>query len=199
VNGCKVSVNTTIGLNPIAVTAYTSPAASCAASDGTIQVFRTGGTGPYTYSLDGNTYQSSNVFTNLVSGNYTCFVKDSKTCVGTLLNVSVGPGGCPPPFAKNGNVIPVEIKKYANKTIINSLFRITAFPNPTTTEFTLVITGNGNEKVVVNVSDYLGRKVYRSTYNNKKQITFGKEFKTGIYTVEVIQGNQKQNIMVIKE
>ncbi len=199
INGCKVSVNTTIGINPIAVTAYASPAGSCAASNGSIQIFRTGGTGPYTYSLDGNTYQSSNVFTNLIPGDYSCYVKDSKACVGSLLSVSVGPGGCPPPFAKTVNTKPIEINNNKDKILENSLFSIRAFPNPSATEFSLLITSSGNGKILMNVSDYLGRKIFNSNADFKNQLTFGKNFKPGIYTVEVIQGNRKQSIKVIKE
>ena len=200
VKGCKVSVNRTIGLNPIAVTAYASPAGSCAISNGSIQIFRTGGSGPYTYSLDGNNYQSSNVFTNLVSGNYTCFVKDSKTCVGTLFNVSVGPSGCPPPFAKNSDMkTPADLQNNENKELVNNLLKISAYPNPSATEFTLVITGSKKEKVSIIVSDVIGKKVYQAEVNNKQSCNFGKDFKPGLYIVQVILGDQKQNIKVIKE
>ena len=34
-----------------------------------------GGTSPYTYSLDNITYQNSNIFNNLSTGNYTVYIK----------------------------------------------------------------------------------------------------------------------------
>lgn len=42
----------------------------------------TGGTPPYTFSLDGSgVYQSSNTFYNAPPGNHTVYTKDSKNCV----------------------------------------------------------------------------------------------------------------------
>lgn len=44
----------------------------------------TGGTAPYQYSIDGFNFQSTNVFTNLIPGNYISMVKDSKGCIATV-------------------------------------------------------------------------------------------------------------------
>ena len=46
-------------------------------SDGSIVVTPTGGSPPYTYSINGINYQSGNVFTNLIASTYTLYVKDS--------------------------------------------------------------------------------------------------------------------------
>jgi gliding motility-associated-like protein len=51
--------------------------ASCQQSDGSITVIAASGTAPYTYSIDGVHYQSSNVFTGLATGNYSVTVKDA--------------------------------------------------------------------------------------------------------------------------
>ena len=196
--GCKSSVNITISLNPISVTAYAANASSCAASDGSIQLFVTGGFGPYTYSLDGLTYQSSNKFTGLVPNLYDGFIKDSRGCIGVLLNINVGPS-CPRPFANRGNSIIKTVTDDNMKTAINSEMKITAYPNPSASAFTLVLTGNTNDKAVIIVTDVTGRKVYNTEVDGRSRITFGDNFKPGIYIVQVIQGNQKQSIKIIKE
>lgn len=36
--------------------------------------------GPYEFSLDGTNYQTSPLFSNLAAGNYTAYIRDSKTC-----------------------------------------------------------------------------------------------------------------------
>jgi len=59
--------------------------------DGAISVVAWGGTGSYTYSLDGNTYQQANYFENLDGGNYTVYVKDANNCVETLSVIVVEP------------------------------------------------------------------------------------------------------------
>jgi guanyl-specific ribonuclease Sa len=65
-----------------ALTASASPA-SCGLSDGTITAVATGGTLPLTYSKDGITFQSSNIFLNLSAGPYTITVKDARGCTAT--------------------------------------------------------------------------------------------------------------------
>lgn len=72
----------------IVVTASKTSASSCF-NDGTITLSKTGGTTPYSYSINGTTYQSGNTFTGLAAKTYTGYVKDSKGCVGTLGNITV--------------------------------------------------------------------------------------------------------------
>lgn len=60
-------------------------------SNGSIIVTPSGGQAPYEYSVDGGlSYQSSPIFNGLTPGNYSVFVKDVNTTVGSLINVSVG-------------------------------------------------------------------------------------------------------------
>ena len=53
-------------------------------SDGSVSFHGTGGTSPYTYSIDGVNYQSSGTFSNLPNGNYTGYVKDANGCTDTI-------------------------------------------------------------------------------------------------------------------
>ncbi|MDO8365325.1 MAG: hypothetical protein Q7T20_00920, partial [Saprospiraceae bacterium] len=58
--------------------------ASCGTvPNGIATVLPTGGTAPYTYSLDGINYQNSAQFNNLVAGNYTVHLTDFNGCTGT--------------------------------------------------------------------------------------------------------------------
>ena len=49
-------------------------------STGSISVIGSGGTAPYEYTIDGDTYQTSNTFTNLPAGTYTIAVLDAMGC-----------------------------------------------------------------------------------------------------------------------
>lgn len=55
----------------------------------TVTVTVTGGTPPYKYSIDKITWQESNVFTNLIRGDYTIYVKDSYDCEPISINIVV--------------------------------------------------------------------------------------------------------------
>jgi gliding motility-associated-like protein len=60
----------------IAATAV-STNASCGNQDGTLQATATGGTPPYSYSIDGTTFQASGLFTGLAPGRYSVSVNDA--------------------------------------------------------------------------------------------------------------------------
>ena len=90
VNGGNRTVNVTqgnCGTNIIASIQKTNPTCNVSAN-GTIKVNNVaGGTAPYTYSLDNITYQNSNIFNNLSTGNYTVYIKDVIGNITTLGSV----------------------------------------------------------------------------------------------------------------
>ncbi len=56
---------------------YISVSAACMQNDGSLEVTAINGTAPYSYTLDGINYQSSNIFSGLAPGNYSITVKDA--------------------------------------------------------------------------------------------------------------------------
>lgn len=196
--GCKVSINITIGRNaPIVVTAYARASTKCELSNGVIQLFLTGGTGPYSYSLDGLNYQQANSFPNLSPGSYTGYVKDSRGCVGMLSGIHIGPN-CQSTFA--GSIANTnKVNTVEMKVAVNNAFSVSAYPNPSAASFALTITGNSKEQVSLIVTDMAGRKVYQSEITGKQQFVFGNDLKPGIYIVNVLQGDKKQSIKIVKE
>ena len=90
--GCQAEsqeVIVTPNTTPTATTAFTN--VSCiGATDGTITLTPSGGNVAYEYSLDGVTYQSSNVFSGLGVGPYSIVVRDAKLCVSAPILVTIG-------------------------------------------------------------------------------------------------------------
>ncbi len=80
-NACDVTENITILNNqPPSIDNLIVTESGCNASDGTIGVVVSGGTEPYTYSIDGISFQPGNSFTDLSAGPYTVTVEDASGC-----------------------------------------------------------------------------------------------------------------------
>ncbi len=68
-------------LNPFNSSATTNQNVTCfGGNDGSVSAAPNGGTGPFTYQLNGGAAQSSNVFTGLTTGTYNITVNDNTGC-----------------------------------------------------------------------------------------------------------------------
>ncbi|MDP4261201.1 MAG: gliding motility-associated C-terminal domain-containing protein [Bacteroidota bacterium] len=94
-HGCTITfipVTVDQGASTVTGTAASTATSCSGASNGTITVTPTSGSGPYQYSLNGGPYQSSNVFTGLAAGNYTVTIKEAGLCTSSPIAVTVNPG-----------------------------------------------------------------------------------------------------------
>ncbi|MES2555089.1 MAG: gliding motility-associated C-terminal domain-containing protein [Bacteroidota bacterium] len=80
--GCQATGTTTIAtLNGPVINSITPTDANCGASDGTIAINASGGSGTLQYSIDnGVTFVSGSTFNNLAAGNYDIVVEDAGGC-----------------------------------------------------------------------------------------------------------------------
>ena len=99
--GCT-SVSANIIITPApgspAVADVTVMQASCAVPTGTITVNSPIDT-DLTYSLDGITFQTSTIFTNLTTGSYTVTVKNAAGCTSVSATIVIDPAPAAPPVA----------------------------------------------------------------------------------------------------
>ncbi len=96
--GCTNTFNVTVGTTSTIPGNISAQATSCPLSnDGTISVTPTGGTGPYTFILDGGAPQTAPgtyIFTGVAAGPHTVVFTDVFGCVGTL-SITVVAGNTP--------------------------------------------------------------------------------------------------------
>jgi SprB repeat len=97
VNGCTNTTNFTVPLANapvITVTTTTTQSAGPTATNGSISCTAAGGTGPYTFSLNGGAFLGP-VFNNLVAANYTVVAKDVNGNLSASFPVIVSFVACP--------------------------------------------------------------------------------------------------------
>ncbi|HUM46860.1 MAG TPA: T9SS type A sorting domain-containing protein, partial [Chitinophagales bacterium] len=112
-NGCITTklVDVANVAGPSTLTA-TIVAATCGNGNGKITAAASGGTGSFTYSLDGTIFQAGSSFTSLAAGTYTLWVKDGNGCTknlsvtvpnleGPLLTLSASPSTC---YSNDGTI-----------------------------------------------------------------------------------------------
>ncbi|HRI22135.1 MAG TPA: SprB repeat-containing protein, partial [Panacibacter sp.] len=93
-NGCINVASVIINSNTAPQVSALGTAATCNNSNGSITITAKGGMLAYQYSIDGNTYQTNNIFQGMSAGTYTAFVKDANGCIGSVpvtITNSAGP------------------------------------------------------------------------------------------------------------
>lgn len=94
-NGCQFSTTATIGTSsgPTAQTVSTVNS-TCGSSNGVINIGSTsGGTAPFTYSVNGGAFSATTTYTGLAAGTYPVVVKDAGGCTfSTTVTVTNTPG-----------------------------------------------------------------------------------------------------------
>lgn len=75
---------------------------------------------------------------------------------------------------------------------------VKAFPNPSSSYFTLQVRSDKNEAIEIRVMDIQGRRIF---YKQGMQgsYSFGHDFVSGTYVVEVIQSDRRQILKLIKQ
>jgi uncharacterized protein (DUF2141 family) len=90
-HGCRANVATTVTQPTVlAFTVAVDNALCNGSATGIITVTPSGGTSPYTYNTDGNTFQSSDVLTGITAGTHGVSVMDAQGCIKTNSSVFVG-------------------------------------------------------------------------------------------------------------
>jgi hypothetical protein len=93
--GCTGSYPITISQpTQLLISGVSTTDASSGNNDGSATITASGGSPAYTYSIDGTTYQLSNIFTGLDAGVYIGYVKDANGCISIYTFVIQENPGC---------------------------------------------------------------------------------------------------------
>ncbi len=93
-NGCETSFSFTVNIPALGASAVISQNLPCwDSANGEITATGTGGVSPYEYSLNGGAFQSSNIFSNLVPGDYEVTIRDvgGFTAVSAMVTLTAPP------------------------------------------------------------------------------------------------------------
>ena len=108
-------------------------------------------------------------------------------------SIALIPGSVLSPFM-SGTLNPSNVSVFSNEEL-----SVSAFPNPSATEFTLNIRGAKNQVLYLKVTDGVGRIVeVRSNVSTNGTVRLGSGYKPGIYYVELIHGNKRATVKLIK-
>ena len=175
---------------PIAAT-FTKTDATCLNKpDGTITVTATGGKPPYKYKLGNNgVYQDPSTFTGLKAGPYKVYIRDNAGCTGStgFININQPPTPC---FTKREGAIVDNISAAS--------FNISLSPNPSNSAFTLLVHSDKTTPILLRVLDVNGKAIYTAKGQPDQAFRFGGEFISGVYLVELRQGDEVKTVKAIK-
>ncbi len=83
---------------------------------------------------------------------------------------------------------------------LNGSLAVKAMPNPSRTYFTLQITGSVDKPASIRVLDAFGRTTdAKAGITANSTYSFGHHYRPGLYYAEVIQGNEKVTVKLIKQ
>lgn len=162
-------------------------------TDGTIKVSGLNGTSPYVYKKTGSSYSSNNNFTNLAPGTYTITVKDATNATASIsVTINNSQASCNR-IAGREIAVTGEVKTNDVEGL-----KVNVFPNPATTEFSLIADSDSDEKIHIIVMNMDGQKVYENNGVIKSRTSFGNNFRAGVYFAKVIQGDRVKIVKLIK-
>jgi hypothetical protein len=91
-NNCiKDTIVSVIPISGVTISSLTLVQPNCAGNTGSITINGSGGVTPYTYSINGVTFQASSTFGSLASGSYTVTIKDANNCTSSSATVLSSP------------------------------------------------------------------------------------------------------------
>jgi hypothetical protein len=175
-NNCISTTNVLIPNVPGPTITLTDSISIC--GTGNIVVTSTGGAAPFVYTIDGTTYQTSNVFPCLPAGSYNVSIKDTNDCISTGTIVLLG---APLPitllsFDANARNRDVQLSWTTATEVNNDFFTVERSADAVNFDPILVKDGAGTSTVLHNYEDYDLHPLSGISYYRLKQTDFDGKF-----------------------
>lgn len=164
--------------------------------DGTITVTATGGTAPYYYKINNYGYARRTTFVNLGPGTYTLYAIDATGAVSSMqVTILASTVSC---WGNNRAAGRAAGDEEAKTDITAKAMDVQVFPNPTTTEFSMLIKSDLTEDASIVIMNINGQKVWQGKAKAFQKTAFGNNFISGMYIAKVTQGDYTQTIKLVK-
>ena len=158
-------------------------------ADGTISVTASGGKPPYKYKLNAaGAYQDPSTFSGLKAGSYTVYVKDLAGCSGTTTLVVLNQ---PTNTCSRGDALAANSEQ-------QGAFKLSLTPNPSRNEFSLIVHSDNQQAIQLRVLDVNGKSLYEIKGKPEQSFRFGGSLLSGVYLVEVKQGEITKTAKAVK-
>ena len=92
----------------------------------------------------------------------------------------------------------VNTTENSSQALSLSVLRVNAFPNPSSSYFSLRVQTHKKDEIYVNVLESTGVSVRQLVMLPGTVLTFGHELKAGNYIVEVVQRNVRKTLYLVK-
>lgn len=164
--------------------------------DGTITVSASGGTAPYYYKINNYGYARRSTFVNLGPGTYTLYAKDATGAVSSMqVTILASTVSC---WGKSQGRASGSEEGALESPNENKKLDVQVSPNPTTTEFSLMIKSDLTEDATIVVMNINGQKVWQGKAKAFQKTNFGNNFISGMYIAKITQGDYTQTIKLLK-
>ena len=95
----------------------------------------------------------------------------------------------------SGAVTKTSLENEISKSL---MLTIAAMPNPSTKSFSLNVVGDADSKMLLRIIDVFGRIMEVKSVTSGQTISIGDNYRTGVYFAELMQGNKKEIVKLIK-
>lgn len=114
-----------------------------------------------------------------------------------VIGDSITPASRPVEVTTSNSITAIQ-SQVVQKNIANELFGHKIFPNPGSSQFTLITDSKNSKATYIVVRDLYGKKVFETTGNKSNKYVFGKNFLDGMYFVNIIESDHIETIKIIK-